>query len=291
MSVGYAALTTAKDLAAGGPASAQEASRFLIQSTFGPMRESVTQLLDSGYEAWLTQQFSLPPTSHTNYVRGAPVPANPNDITVDPFMESFWRQALTGRDQLRQRVAFALSEILVVSCESGPLEQEPLALANYLDLLAQHAFGNFRNLIEGVTLHPAMGAYLNMLQNDKEDETTGQHPNENYAREMLQLFSIGLYQLNADGTLKHDATKMPIPTYDQETIKGFAKALTGWGWGNNPDKTAEASFFQPDRTGTWDYPMESWPSHHSTAAKRLLNGVALLPGQSPERDLQDALDN
>jgi len=280
-----------RNLVAAGSASAKEAARFLIQSTFGPTPQTLQQLLDSGYEAWLAEQFSLPRASHADYVRAAPAPANPDDVTVDPFMESFWLQALTGRDQLRQRIAFALSEILVISCASGPLENEPLALATYLDLLGQHAFGNFWKLLVGVTLHPAMGAYLNMLQNDKEDPTSGQNPNENYARELLQLFTIGLYRLNADGTVQLDAARKPIPTYDQDTIKGFAKVMTGWGWGNNPDKESDNSFIDPDRTGTWDYPMESWPNHHSASSKKLLNGVVLAPGQSAEQDLKDGLDN
>ena len=153
---------------------------------------------------------------------------------LDPYqqemMESFWKQAVTGQDQLRQRVAFALSQILVVSFNSN-LNSEPFALAGYLDLLSKDAFGNFRQLLEDVTLSPTMGRYLDMLQNDKEDVATGKNPNENYAREVLQLFSIGLYKLHPDGSLVLDANGLPIATYDQEVVKGFAHVFTGWSYG------------------------------------------------------------
>jgi uncharacterized protein (DUF1800 family) len=139
-----------------------------------------------------------------------------------------------------------------------------------------------------VTLHPAMGAYLNMLQNDKEDPATGREPNENYAREVLQLFSIGLYQLNPDGSLKLDASGLPLPTYDQKTIENFAKVFTGWNHAGN-DQTKAWKWQWPDRN--WRAPLEAWATHHSTGEKVLLNGARLPANQTAQKDLKDALDN
>ena len=131
---------------------------------------------------------------------------------------------IDGPDQLRQRVAFALSQIMVVS-EVGALRQMPYGLASYYDLLVENAFGNFRDLLEEVTLHPAMGVYLSMLGNQKPDTERNISPDENYARELMQLFTIGLVELNVDGTLRTDAQGEEIPTYDQNIIEGFAPRI------------------------------------------------------------------
>jgi uncharacterized protein (DUF1800 family) len=157
-----------------------------------------------------------------------------------------------------------------------------------MDVLNRNAFGNFRQLLEEATLSPAMGVYLDMLSNDKEDPETGRNPNENFAREILQLFSVGLYKLHPDGTLQLDTQGLPIATYDQDVIKGFAQVFTGWTFANQ-DRSEEWRFYWPEPD--WRNPMEVWNDHHSTGTKRLLDGVILPAGQAPQTDLEAALDN
>src|SRR5262249_39691193 len=161
-------------------------------------------------------------------------------------------------DQLRQRVALALSEIFVISDNDGDLAGNGYAFAAYHDILTRGAFGSFRQLLQDVTLSPAMGVYLDMQGNDKENPAEGLSPNENYAREVNQLFSIGLYKLFPDGTLQLDAQGLPIATYSQDTIIGFAHVFTGWSFGGNP--VDEDHWWWPD----WNFkvPMQSWPAHH-----------------------------
>ncbi|MEO6724507.1 MAG: DUF1800 family protein, partial [Blastocatellia bacterium] len=274
-----------------GTPTPRDAARFLTQATFGPKSTAeITALQSKSFNTWLNEQFALPQATHMAYL----------DATIgtalDPYqqemMESFWKQAVTGQDQLRQRVAFALSQIMVVSFNSN-LSSEPFGLAGYQDTIAKDVFGNFRQLLEDITLNPAMGRYLDMLQNDKEDAATGKNPNENYAREVLQLFSIGLYKLHPDGSLVLDANGLPIATYDQSVVQGFASVFTGWSYGWFP-KT-EQNWLYPNayHNGSqfWRVPMQVWPNHHSTLAKKLLNGVSLPASQTPDKDLKDALDN
>ncbi len=200
-------------------------------------------------------------------------------------VDVWFRNAVTGNDQLRQRVAFALSEILVVS-ELGALVSFPYALADYYDVLSQNAFGNYRDLLEAVTLHPAMGIYLSMLGNEKPNAALNIRPDENYARELMQLFSIGLVALNLDGSVQLDAQNQPIPTYDQAVIEGFAHVFTGWHFAGAPS----FPFAQPTAENRTQ-PMELYADFHDTGAKLLLNGVTLPAGQSGEQDLAAALDN
>jgi uncharacterized protein (DUF1800 family) len=211
---------------------------------------------------------------------------------------------------LRQRVAFALSEILVVSDQSGGTEGAPIALANYQDLLVDQAFGNYRDLLEQVTLSPVMGHYLSMFKNRKPDEEANIRPDENYAREIMQLFSVGLVQLNPDGTVVMSGGQ-PVPTYTQDTIRGFAHVFTGWNWANCPRTdggqwwewewcpSGPVDWPEPGWDAYWLVPMESWEDYHASAGtKQLLNypGVTLpagvLPaGGSAQGDLDAALDN
>lgn len=260
-----------------------DASRFLVQATYGPTPEMIVTVQSQGYAAWIENQFTRPLVSHLAYVDALP--------EAEPWSwharESIWKQAILGPDQLRQRVALALSEIFVVSAEDDDLGRaEPVAA--YMDLLNRNAFGNFRQLLEEVTLSPSMGAYLDMLSNDKEDPETGRNPNENFAREILQLFSVGLYKLHPDGTLQLNEDGMPISTYDQDTIKGFAQVFTGWTFADQ-DQTKDWRFYWPEED--WRQPMEPWSWHHSTGPKRLLDGVTLPGGQSAQVDLEAALDN
>ncbi|GAA4029488.1 DUF1800 family protein [Actimicrobium antarcticum] len=202
--------------------------------------------------------------------------------------ETFWKQAATGEDQLRQRVTFALSQIFVVSLQDAFLSDHPVMVAGYYDTLAANAFGNFRSLLEAVSLHPAMGVYLTSLHNQKEDAT--RTPDENYAREVMQLMSIGLLELNPDGSQKK-ANGAPIETYTSADITGLAKVFTGWSWAGADKSNARFAgngTQDPDRD--WK-PMQSYPQFHSTSEKSFL-GVTV-PAQStanPEASLKVALD-
>ena len=275
-----------------GTPTARDAARLLTQATFGPRAADITTVQQRGLAQWVNDQLALPVSTGTHLAYLDTATAGKTNIYQQEVMESFWKKAVTAPDQLRQRMVFALSQLFVVSFRSN-LENEPFAIAGYLDMLNQNAFGNFRQLLENVALSPAMGRYLDHLQNDKEDSQTGRNPNENFAREVLQLFSIGLYRLHPDGSLKLDTSGLPIPTYSQETVSGFAHVFTGWSYGTFT--RTEQNWYWPSvwRNGTafWRVPMQNWSNHHSLLEKRLLDGVVIPAGQTPERDLQLALDN
>jgi uncharacterized protein (DUF1800 family) len=214
-----------------------------------------------------------------------------NPVPLNNYRQDAWfRNAMHGPDQLRQRVAFALSEIMVVS-QNGALLRAPFATASYYDMLATNAFGNFRQLMQDVTLHPAMGVYLSMLGNRKPDAARNIRPDENYARELMQLFTIGLYQLDDDGQPLHDANGDRIPSYEQADVEAFAHVFTGWTY------AGATSFTTAKRTtANQIVPMQAYPAEHAPGEKRLLDypGATkpILPaGQTPEQDLADALDN
>ncbi len=278
-------------LPSGNP-TATDAARFLTQATFGPKMADITALQTKGFDTWLNEQFALPTESHLAYIDWLKQSEPTKEFYDDAMMETFWKQTVLNNDQLRQRVSYALSQTLVVSFNSN-LSGEYFAVASYADMLNKNAFGNFRQLLEDVTMHPAMGRYLDHLQNDKEDLATGRNPNENYAREVLQLFSIGLYKLHPDGTLMLDAKGYPLETYDQAVVSGFAHVFTGWSYGSFT-KTENNWKWPPiwqNGSQFWRVPMELWPTHHSTTSKALLNGVTLPAGQTAQKDLQDAMDN
>jgi uncharacterized protein (DUF1800 family) len=267
-----------------------EAARFLHQSTYGPTPDEIEALKSAGYLEWVDAQFQIAPTSHVAYLDAEK--ARGENVWQHKVMESFWMQAAHGTDQLRQRMVFALSQIFVVSTESSSLGDQPWGLASYLDMLGRNAFGNYRQLLEDVALHPAMGLYLSHLGNEKEDAATGRTPDENFAREVLQLFSIGLHQLNPDGSAKRDGSGNRIPTYDLDTVMGMARVFTGWSWGG-PDKSDNR--FRGWRNeevnqNHWRTPMQSYPKFHSTAAKEILNDVIIPAGGTAEQDLKVALD-
>jgi uncharacterized protein (DUF1800 family) len=268
------------------PATPTDAARFLMQASYGPLVAADVSTLAAdpqGFAPWLANQFSQPLVSHLAYVDAAR--AAGESISSNQVMESLWKQAITGPDQLRQRVALALSEIMVVSDVNSSVDPE--GMARYLDVLEGDAFGNFRQLLQDVTLDPTMGVYLNMQGNDQGDPANGINPNENYAREINQLFSIGLYKLNPDGTLLLDATGLPIPTYNQDVVKGFAQVFTGWTFAGG-DHSDPNNFYYVNNN--WRQPMEIWPEHHSPGPKLLLDGVVLPANQTPEQDLAQALD-
>lgn len=258
-----------------------EAVRFLRQATFGPTATSVARVQTLGYDGWITEQLGQAPSLQLTYMGTLPPPENAF-VGQSNRMDAWFRHAITGNDQLRQRVAFALSEIMVVS-DRGVLFDFPNGLAYYYDTLAQRAFGNYRDLMEAVTLTPAMGVYLSMLGNEKPDPARNIRPDENYARELMQLFTIGLVELGIDGTPVLDGQGQPIPTYDQSIIEGFAHVYTGWTFAGSP------AFHQPSYI--FAAPMQAYPAFHDTGTKKLLNGTVLPAGQTPQKDLDDALDN
>lgn len=258
------------------------ASRFLIQTTFGPSPidldvNNANSVLNLGYEGWINAQFGTPPTYLFPYVYANRNLTSPNNATYSStaLFNGWWKNAVTAPDQLRQRVAFALSQIMVTS-EAGVLDEKGDALSDYYDTLLDHSFGNFRTLLEAVTLHPAMGRYLDMLGNDKPNINTGRIPNENYAREILQLFALGLYRMWPDGSLILNAKGQPVPTYEQNEIIGFAHAFTGWHYHQaNQANGLLPTNFGP--AGNWVEPMKEVPGRHFTGQKRILNNV-VLPG-------------
>jgi len=267
-----------------------DASRFLVQSTFGPTIAEIERVKQVGMDAWITQQFDTPSMdSHWNYVavRGGPLgkpPLPQLGQSINDLMESFWVQAIRGPDQLRQRTAWAYSQIFVISMFNSSLEINGDGVGSYHDMLARNAFGNYRTLIEQVSTHPAMGKYLSHIQNEKEDPTTGRLPDENYAREVMQLFSIGLWELNEDGSRRKDSSGKDIPTYDRNDVNGMAKVFTGWSWNSDAN-----SFHWGFENAAWNRPMRNFPEYHSTSEKRLL-GTTIPADTSGEESLRIAMD-
>jgi len=260
--------------AAAAHTNAAAASRFLQQATFGANGAEIAALQSkASYEAWIDDEFAKPIGTHLPYVEKFRNVTNPNSPTYSGNLtfNSWWKNSIQADDQLRQRVAFALSEIMVVS-ENGPLADRANALSSYYDMLLAHSFGNARNLLEAVTLHPAMGRYLDMLRNDKPSLTAGRIPNENYAREILQLFSLGLYRYHPDGSLILNSKGLPIPVYDQDSIIGYAHVFTGWDYFYTGAYTTSFA-----ASSNWTQPMREVPARHFTGRKRLLNNV-VLPG-------------
>ena len=272
------------------PMSRRDAARLLTQASFGIRTpEEVSALAAEGAEHWLWRQFAMPYALHTSYLDLQRKRDYYNRTFDIMSFEAIWRQWLFEEGQLRARVAFALSQIMVISNVAGALPA--YALSSYVDMLNRQAFGTYRDLLGAVTLHPAMGYYLNMLRSRKADEATGTHPNENYAREVLQLFSIGLAQLNADGSTRTDANGQPLPTYDEAVVKGFARAFTGWSFGGQGN--GSASLFDSTRLdldANWTSSMLPFAAMHEPGPKQLLDGVVLPAGQVIDKDLNDALD-
>ncbi len=270
-----------------------EAARFLAQATYGPTEASINELARSNYTAWLTEQFNRPQLPHRTHVarRGDDLAANMQTVSQTQFRESYWAQALTGPDQLRQRAAFALSQIFVISFVDGNLANQPRGVTAYYDMLAEKSFGNFRDLLESVSLHPMMGTYLTSLRNQKEDAASGRVADENYAREIMQLFTIGLYELNNDGTYRGGT---PTETYTHEDIKGLAKVFTGFSWyaGPNLADRTNSRFFGGNAQAERDFrPMQGYNQYHSVSEKRFLGTVIPATGAAnAEGDLRIALD-
>ena len=259
-----------------------EASRFLSQATLGADWEEIQRTARIGYDAWLREQFAKPigyeqPLIDQRLRMGL-------EVTPDHRRWAWWEQVLEGPDPLRQRVALALSEIFVVSDANDTVSQSPQGLANYYDMLRRNAFGNYRTLLRDITLHPIMGAYLSHLRNEKSYPAIGRFPDENYAREIMQLFSIGLFQLKPDGTFVKNGAGRPIPTYDNDDITQFAKIFTGLAF-DGPDR----DFHRGE--AEWTRPMRMYEEFHEPGPKKLLRGKLVPAGQTGMRDVDAAIDN
>lgn len=276
-----------------GQPTAAEAARFLSQASYGANDASINQVRSSGYAQWIDQQIATASTqSHLTEVEtrlaAARLTAPTASLSANDFYYSYWEQAVTGPDQLRQRMKLALSEIFVVSFNDGAVDIR--GASSYYDMLGANAFGNFRTLLENVALHPVMGVYLTWVGNQKEDPATGRNPDENFAREVMQLMTIGLYQLNLDGTLRLDGAGQPIPTYSAQDISGLAKVFTGYSY---YAATPSTNTFRGLSKGS-DATVRSmmpYPSFHSTSAKSFLG--ATIPASAtadPSGDLKVALD-
>ena len=282
------------------PLASADAARLLEQATFGVTASDLTHVQSIGIDAYINEQLAYAPTQYSGFTytsHTAPTGcksdgSNPPDASsicardqYSPFQvqRTFFTHALKNPDQLRQRVAFALSQIMAVSSIEI---YEAYGLADYQNILLKDALGNYRTLLQDVTLSPTMGHYLDMANSDETNPQTGTVPNQNYAREVLQLFSIGLVALNPDGTQQLDATGAPIPTFDGTTIDGFASVFTGWTYPPLPG--ANSQWTNPIN---FDGAMVAFPDHHQSGTKALLNGYTVAANQTPAQDLANALDN
>jgi uncharacterized protein (DUF1800 family) len=260
--------------------SASAAARFLDQATWGPTPGSIAQLQQMGIANWLNAQFAL----NTSNILDQPQLASTGEPNRDihPVQAAFFQNTVTGQDQLRQRVAFALSQMWVVSFTGVPIAY---AFPPYWRIFRDHAFGNYRDLIQAVTLSPAMGRYLNVANNNKANPAKNTSANENYARELMQLFTLGLTQLNPNGTPLLDQNNNPIPTYDQDVVTNMAKVLTGWTYPTAPgarQKNNNPEYFFGQ--------MFAVESEHDTSAKTIFSNITIPAEQTAEQDLSSLLD-
>ncbi|MGB0582995.1 MAG: DUF1800 family protein, partial [Limisphaerales bacterium] len=277
------------------------AARLLIQASFGPTRRSLARVRQLGITGWIDDQINhQSPTLHKAYIdeifrdfNGPRTKLNysfnemSDFVNGDNVQTAFARAAIGGSDQLRQRVAFALSQILVISREDGNLVNRPRGLSSFYDIFVENAFGNYHDILRQVTFHPCMGRYLSHIGNQPPAPEINRFPDENYAREVMQLFTIGLWELNSDGTRQLDNRGEQIPTYSNEEITHLARVMTGFWYGGNPWSS-----------GGWQdedfaVPMEVHAEYHDFGEKTLLRGM-VIPSRIPShenavRDMEDAL--
>ncbi|MFG6417043.1 DUF1800 family protein [Roseateles sp. DC23W] len=283
------------------------ASRLLQQASFGPTLADVDRVVQIGQAAWIDEQLALPFTPdmvdavQARYDLGNTYRPGGANYTSNWVGQRFWASAATSPDQLRRRMGFALHQILMVSQADSNLESHARTYAQYVDTLNRHALGNYRTLLEQVALSPAMGIYLSHMRNRPENAASGRMPDENFAREVMQLFTIGLHELNADGSLKLNGNGQPIETYTNEDVMAMSKVFTGWSWAFPDGQLTEQNFRfgNPDLSATGDQridilPMKAYPGQHSNSEKRLFSGksqaVVIPAGSNPQASLKLALD-
>ncbi len=296
---------------------AYAASRFLGNASLGADYETIMEVKNMGVSNWLDEQMDMSPQVNFRdttwmiwehfyplYIQrwGYNAVVNSGDAVIPYWFYwkmAWWNNILKSDDHVRQRATYALSQIFVIS-EKSNLQLSGPGMADYYDVLYNNAFGNFRDLLYDVSLHPMMGFYLSHINNPKSDIANNIHPDENYAREIMQLFSIGLFELNADGTRKKDTQGNDIPTYDNDDIKEFAKIFTGlapagyyWPWEDYsvyPVQWGNEYNQSPTTVITWE-PMQAFDNWHEPGSKYLLNGQVVPAGQSTLQDINDAIDN
>jgi uncharacterized protein (DUF1800 family) len=277
-----------------------EAARFLSQCTFGYNQKEVTRVAELGIQNYLEEQFAMPLESY--YDEAIEYRDLINQLYLSQGKDSselaqfpnwthwrfaFWNKAVNTDDQLRQRMAFALSQILVISdntVEAGD------ALSGYFDILAKHAFGNYKDLLLEVALNPAMGNFLSHLNNPKEIPEENIHPDQNFAREIMQLFTIGLYKLNIDGSKQLDSDGKVIPTYNNEHISELARVFTGLSIGAVYPNMGNLYFGRHIYGANMRVPMIMYEEWHQQGPKNILDGVVIPQGQSGMKDIEDAID-
>ena len=277
-----------------------DAVRLLRQASFGPTDSGVDHALALGPSAWIDEQLALPANQYSAFPW---VPANRPDTCVDDRTQpvrpdsycardnyslfqlqlQFFRKAISQPDQLRQRVAFALSQIMVTS---GLDNSRAYAMRDYQQVFLDRAFGSFYDLLLAVSLSPVMGDYLDMVNNNKTNAAAGTDPNENYAREILQLFSVGTYLLNPDGTQQLDASGKPLPTYQLAEIKGFSRVFTGWTY-----PTVAGAAARNNNPRNYLGPMLAVDANHEFGTKVLMNGVVAAANMTMAQDLAFAHQN
>lgn len=291
--------------ASGRPATAAEAAQFILKASLSVNEQEIVNLQSTSYGEWLVKQLNMPIQETGRQWMDA---RNYNSVTAEEYfyqkgLSDFmvWHQMMKSPDAVRKKIAFALSQFFVVSATGMDIHWTSNAITYYWDLLNKHAFGNFRDLLEDITLCPVMGVYLSMLGNKKEDEKTGRVPDENFAREIMQLFTIGLYKLNNDGTLWLDEGGEPVETYTNEDVTNLARVFTGYDYdftNNGKTPMVRVPSVQFDHVDYVYKPMTSNPqkwrqpqstSEHSLKEKRFLDTVIAANTDAPT-SLQKTLD-
>jgi uncharacterized protein (DUF1800 family) len=279
----------------------EQASRFLAQATFGPSPAAITELRNLGYDynAWIDLEVAKPPTLAAPLAVAAF--ANDEFERINNYQNRRYRNwvMLSGSDQLRQRVAYALSQIFVISDNTATVSGAREGSSSYYDMLLENCFGNFHQLLTNVTRHPMMGRFLTHYKNRKADLVTGTRADENYAREVMQLFTIGLYLLNQDGTYQSVVNGRPTETYTNDQITEFARVFTGFtDEDNNPNAVGTGAGREdfPRVTQNFTQPMKMWDLQHDTGVKTLLSypgarKTVLPAGQTGLEDINDAIYN
>ena len=255
------------------------ANRIMEQATWGPTQTESLVLQKKGFEAWFKSQLAAPISTYADQAYYNSV--GNNNTNLQPVQAQFFQNALSGPDQLRQRVAFTLSKIWVVS--ESELNNAS-AFPPYMRLLQADAFANYEQIMTDVTLNPAMGRYLNMANNNKGNPVAGTSPNENYAREIMQLFTLGLNELNVDGSPFVDSHGVPVPAYTETTVLALARAFTGWTYAPAPGTPS-----QSHNPVSYLLPMVPTEANHDMNLKVIFPGYTLPAGQSAELDLKQAI--
>lgn len=253
-----------------------QAARLLNQATMGTSLSSLSAATGQTYDAWFADQATKTPSTTLAQVTAG-----------KDFLARWCKGAVQGPDQLRQRMAYALSQILIVSTSNMTLGLEARSIASFWDMLVNGALGNYRTLLENVSKHPAMGIFLSHWKNEKPDPVTGRHADENYAREIMQLFSVGLVELNMDGTVKLSGGN-PIPTYTQAHVEGAARVFTGWGSAPANYASGSQESWMYDNN-LWD-PMIAFQTYHDTDSKFVIGNNTLPAGRTAQQDLTAFLD-